>query len=107
MPRARPISSSAARFRKLADPDAKRQEIIENYRKELYNPYVAACRGYIDAVIPPSETRMRLIEILETLCNKRERGRIGSTETFRCELKRRNGKRPSAVQFLQKLGGGS
>jgi len=54
------------------DPIAKRQEVIDNYRKELYNPYIAASRGYIDAVIAPSETRMRLIEILETLCNKRE-----------------------------------
>jgi acetyl-CoA carboxylase carboxyltransferase component len=54
------------------DPKAKRQELIENYRKALYNPYVAASRGYIDAVITPSETRMRLVEILETLCNKRE-----------------------------------
>ena len=54
------------------DPKAKRQEIIDDYRKALYNPYIAASRGYIDAVIVPSETRMRLIEILETLCNKRE-----------------------------------
>ncbi len=54
------------------DPAAKRQELIDNYRKALYNPYVAAARGYVDAVIAPNETRMRLIEILETLCNKRE-----------------------------------
>lgn len=54
------------------DPAAKRQELIDNYRKTLYNPYVAASRGYVDAVIAPSETRVRLIEILETLCNKRE-----------------------------------
>jgi acetyl-CoA carboxylase carboxyltransferase component len=54
------------------DPKAKREEVIDNYRNELYNPYVAASRGYIDAVIAPSETRVRLIEILETLCNKRE-----------------------------------
>jgi acetyl-CoA carboxylase carboxyltransferase component len=54
------------------DPKAKRQEVIDNYRKALYNPYIAASRGYIDAVIVPSETRVRLIEILETLANKRE-----------------------------------
>jgi len=59
-------------IQEAADPAAKRQEVIENYRKELYNPYVAASRGYIDAVIAPSETRIRLIEILETLSNKRE-----------------------------------
>jgi acetyl-CoA carboxylase carboxyltransferase component len=54
------------------DPEAKRQEIIENYRQQLYNPYIAASRGYVDAVILPRETRMRLIEILETLSNKHE-----------------------------------
>jgi acetyl-CoA carboxylase carboxyltransferase component len=59
-------------IQEAADPKAKRQELIENYRKTLYNPYVAASRGYIDAVIAPSETRIRLIEILETLGHKRE-----------------------------------
>jgi len=59
-------------IQEAADPDAKRQEIIDDYRKAFYNPYVAASRGYIDAVIPPRETRVRLIEILETLSNKRE-----------------------------------
>jgi acetyl-CoA carboxylase carboxyltransferase component len=54
------------------DPKAKRQEVIEKYRAALYNPYAAASRGYIDAVIVPSETRVRLIEVLETLCSKRE-----------------------------------
>jgi methylmalonyl-CoA decarboxylase subunit alpha len=59
-------------IQEAADPDAKRQELIDEYRSAFYNPYVAASRGYIDAVILPRETRMRLIEILETLCNKRE-----------------------------------
>jgi len=59
-------------IQEAADPDAKRQEIIDDYRKAFYNPYVAASRGYIDAVILPRETRVRLIEILETLSNKRE-----------------------------------
>jgi acetyl-CoA carboxylase carboxyltransferase component len=54
------------------DPKAKRQELIDHYRSTLYNPYVAASRGYIDAVIAPSETRIRLIEVLETLGHKRE-----------------------------------
>jgi acetyl-CoA carboxylase carboxyltransferase component len=54
------------------DPKAKRQELIENYSKSLYNPYIAASRGYVDAVITPGETRARLIEILEMLCNKRD-----------------------------------
>jgi len=59
-------------IQEASDPKAKRQEVVENYRKEFYNPYVAASRGYIDAVIAPSDTRRRLIEILETIGNKRE-----------------------------------
>jgi len=54
------------------DPEAKRQEKITDYRERLYNPYIAASRGYIDAVIVPSETRPRLIEALDVLCTKRE-----------------------------------
>ncbi|MDD3082568.1 MAG: carboxyl transferase domain-containing protein, partial [Desulfobacterales bacterium] len=36
------------------------------------NPYRAAERGFIDAVIEPAQTRPRLIEALEILCSKRE-----------------------------------
>jgi acetyl-CoA carboxylase carboxyltransferase component len=59
-------------IQEAADPAAKRREVIDHYQQTLYNPYIAASRGYIDAVIRPSETRTRLIEILETLRNKRE-----------------------------------
>ena len=55
-----------------ADPKAKRQEIIENYENLLYNPYIAASRGFVDQIIVPRETRPRLIEALEILCTKRE-----------------------------------
>jgi acetyl-CoA carboxylase carboxyltransferase component len=54
------------------DPGAKRQEIIDNYENLLYNPYIAASRGFVDQVIVPKETRPRLIEALEALCTKRE-----------------------------------
>ncbi len=54
------------------DPEAKRKEKIEEYRKLLYNPYIAASRGYIDGVIVPSESRKRLIDAFETLSTKRE-----------------------------------
>ncbi|MFZ7125051.1 MAG: acyl-CoA carboxylase subunit beta [Desulfobacterales bacterium] len=53
-------------------PAAKRKEKIEEYQKLFSNPYCAASRGYIDAVIIPSETRPRLIDALEALCTKRE-----------------------------------
>jgi acetyl-CoA carboxylase carboxyltransferase component len=55
-----------------SDPKAKRQEKIGEYRDLFANPYVAASRGYVDAVIRPSETRPRLIDALEIMCTKRE-----------------------------------
>ncbi len=55
-----------------ADPVAKRKEKIAEYDALFANPYVAASRGYIDAVILPSETRPRLIDALEAMCAKRE-----------------------------------
>jgi acetyl-CoA carboxylase carboxyltransferase component len=55
-----------------ADPEAKRQEIIDNYENLLYNPYIAASRGFVDQVIAPRETRPRLIEALEAMSTKRE-----------------------------------
>jgi len=55
-----------------ADPVAKRAEIIDHYETLLYNPYIAASRGFVDQVITPRETRPRLIEALEILSTKRE-----------------------------------
>jgi acetyl-CoA carboxylase carboxyltransferase component len=54
------------------DPAAKRQEKIKEYEDLFSNPYQAANRGYIDAVIEPSQTRPRLIDALEVMCTKRE-----------------------------------
>jgi acetyl-CoA carboxylase carboxyltransferase component len=54
------------------DPDAKRKEKVKEYEDLFSNPYCAANRGYVDAVIVPSETRPRLIEALEIMCTKRE-----------------------------------
>jgi propionyl-CoA carboxylase beta chain len=49
-----------------------RQEKIEDFRDRFANPYVAAERGYIDAVIEPSHTRAKLISALRSLENKRD-----------------------------------
>jgi acetyl-CoA carboxylase carboxyltransferase component len=57
---------------KAEDPAAKEQEKIAEYRELLYNPYVAARMGYINAVIQPSETRPKIITALEALLNKKE-----------------------------------
>ncbi len=54
------------------DPDLMRKEKIEEYEDLFSNPYCAARRGYIDAVIVPEETRPRLIDALEIMCSKRE-----------------------------------
>ncbi|WP_300674970.1 carboxyl transferase domain-containing protein [Desulfoluna sp.] len=54
------------------DPDEKRQEKVEEYKELFSNPYVAAQRGYVDSVIVPSESRVRLMEALEISSTKRE-----------------------------------
>src|SRR4030042_1368764 len=54
------------------DKEAKEQEKIKEYRELLYNPYVAAKMGYINAVIQPTETRAKIIAALEALKNKKE-----------------------------------
>ena len=54
------------------DPEAKKAELVADYREKFANPYVAASRGYIDDVIEPRETRPRLINALEMLTNKRD-----------------------------------
>ena len=54
------------------NPEADREELIEEYREEFANPYTAADRGFIDDVIEPGETRSRLIDDLSVLCSKRE-----------------------------------
>ena len=55
-----------------ADPEETRTRLVAEYREKFANPYVAASRGYLDAVIEPHETRPRLINALEMLQNKRD-----------------------------------
>ena len=50
-----------------------RNEKIEEFRERFASPYVAAERGYVDAVILPQETRKKLIDALEMLQNKRDK----------------------------------
>ncbi len=59
-------------IKEAADPVAKRAEIINNYENLLYNPYIAASRGFVDQVIAPRETRPKLIAALTALASKRE-----------------------------------
>ena len=55
-----------------SDAEGRRQELIEDYRGQFANPYVAAERGYVDDVIEPRRTRPVLIDALETSLTKRE-----------------------------------
>ena len=53
--------------------NAMRSEKVEEFRQRFANPYIAAERGYLDAVIKPSDTRRRLIQALEMLDTKRDK----------------------------------
>ena len=54
------------------DPEGTRSELISDYKEKFANPYIAAERGYVDAVIEPAETRRKLVQALEMLRSKRE-----------------------------------
>jgi propionyl-CoA carboxylase beta chain len=54
------------------DPEARRAELIADYEDTLANPYIAADRGFVDAVIMPSETRVQVTKALRVLANKRQ-----------------------------------
>ena len=54
------------------DPEATRAELMEAYEEEHLNPWEATDRGYVDDVIDPAETRLKLIAGLEMLRTKRE-----------------------------------
>ncbi|MGH3681466.1 MAG: acyl-CoA carboxylase subunit beta [Natronosporangium sp.] len=55
-----------------ADPEAERAKKITEYEDALANPYIAAERGYVDAVIRPSETRGQVTRALRALRHKRD-----------------------------------
>ena len=48
----------------------KRQKLIDEYREKFANPYAAASKGYIDEVIDPRYTRLKIIKSLKILENK-------------------------------------
>ena len=55
----------AKEIKEAADPDAMRQEKVKEYVDKFANPYVAASKGYIDAVVEPKEIRSLLLHALE------------------------------------------
>ena len=54
------------------DPDALRAQRIAEYEDTLANPYIAAERGYVNAVIRPAETRLAVTRALRALRTKRQ-----------------------------------
>jgi len=59
-------------IKEAPDPKTKREEKVKEYRDLFSNPYIAAGRGYVDAVIAPRESRRWIIRALEMLRTKRE-----------------------------------
>ncbi len=59
-------------LQQASDPDVRRTELENEYRETFANPFKAAELGYIDEVIRPEETRLKIIRSLEMLANKRD-----------------------------------
>ncbi|MCU1601022.1 MAG: carboxyl transferase, partial [Frankiales bacterium] len=54
------------------DPDKARADFITEYEDTFANPYIAAERGFVDAVIEPAQTRLEVAKALRLLQNKRQ-----------------------------------
>jgi propionyl-CoA carboxylase beta chain len=59
-------------LKNAADPESKRAELVTEYNETLANPYLAAERGYIDAVIEPNQTREYITKAFRSLKTKRD-----------------------------------
>jgi acetyl-CoA carboxylase carboxyltransferase component len=61
----------AKEIKEAVNPEAVRQQKIEEYKEKFSNPYNSASKGYIDAIIHPDETRQRLIHSFELARTKK------------------------------------
>ena len=59
-------------FQGAADPEARKQELVDDYTERFANPYIAAERGFVDDVIDPAETRRKVIAAFAAISTKRE-----------------------------------
>jgi acetyl-CoA carboxylase carboxyltransferase component len=59
-------------LQQAADPAARRAQLVAEYTEKYANPYLAAERGFVDDVIDPAETRIKLVEGLRVLRTKRD-----------------------------------
>lgn len=63
-------SKCGAEIDEATDPEARREELTEEFREQFANPYGPARRGYVDDVIEPGETRQRLIADLDSITHR-------------------------------------
>ncbi|NOZ83600.1 MAG: acyl-CoA carboxylase subunit beta [Epsilonproteobacteria bacterium] len=54
------------------DPDALKAKLVAEYRDQFANPFIAASLGYIDEIIDPADTRLKIISSINLLKNKRQ-----------------------------------
>jgi propionyl-CoA carboxylase beta chain len=59
-------------LQRAEDPEKLRRQKVEEFRERFANPYTAAERGWVDAVIEPHDTRPKLISALQMLDTKRD-----------------------------------
>ncbi|GAA2434636.1 acyl-CoA carboxylase subunit beta [Streptomyces glaucus] len=61
-----------AEAEEAGEAEETRARLLQEYEDTLLNPYIAAERGYVDAVIMPSDTRRHVVRGLRQLRTKRE-----------------------------------
>ena len=59
-------------LQQAADPEGRKADLVDEYSRKYANPYIAAERGIVDAVIDPAETRQKVIAAFELIGAKRE-----------------------------------
>ena len=62
-----------SQLKDMQEREAARQAKVEEFRARFANPYIAAERGFVDAVIAPHDTRRRIVQALEMLQDKRDK----------------------------------
>ena len=72
MRKAQRISFIVKKLAKAEDPDAERERLTAEYRQRYLNPYAAAHAGYVDDVIEPAETRLKIVKALHAIQHKSE-----------------------------------
>jgi propionyl-CoA carboxylase beta chain len=60
-------------LQEAGDPVALRARLVAEFREKLANPFVAASRGFVDEIIQPRQTRMKLIAALASCDGKRDK----------------------------------